>query len=1075
MLSTLKAIANEIPGYIGSMSFRIEDDRDLFELSRRAGEAKMEMAKMEQSRIQVEGQFNTLLKQSEDIKQNMNKLATEVAELGLVKKSLNEKLVELNKAPEVNKVSIEETTKKIAEIDALILDKNKTYGQLKLELAPVNVRLDQVRNDLAIVTKRADDARNYFQTLSRQREDFKRDLIASIQFINREGAKRGEVDGSNDGMFLAQKMGKDYGSRDGDNDGLNQGTVDGQDRDYRGGLTQGDIEGSSRAKLDGERDGTIEGTRDGNISAASREGSIAGKNRADKSDASQVGTTQGKKAGLERAVSTGRTNGEAQGQSETVEKLENGQMNSVDLKGAFAGSFTRRSPSYPGDFNGGSYNPNVFNNREILRKAYADGYVFTYRDLTRARFNQIIDSEYNRFYDANYRSAYQEANSKVYQEYYNRGRADGDKRSYDRDYPIVRGQFYKIYLSKFDQNPNRTASEYKSTYTSSEDRAYKARYESIRADFFAKVEEETFNQNIAAQTEIFRVKRTNEVTKIFNENAVLKFIASEMLDNGINGVAKFDGIFQPNETTLHNLVIANFGFIDAQNVTVKTATGSVQLPTLPKRSIVKISGAAQSVISGNNGDTAKVSLQVVAKLNTTDSVEGIHFDNIGGGVLKSAEVKAVKVQYPFNLATLSLDGQLLKDVQNNLSISVANNSKREYKGELKVELLVNSQNNIILNELPIISTLGANSAQRISGAKVLVTNDADAYRDLDFSAKITQNGVVIGYLSQSLNTMAKAQYKDKAKLPVIIVNSDRNLNDLLKVISDAGGSDKVSILDLSLSQLNSGVLASGLIQKTAVVLDDQTASSTLSLDNFLKNTKSSFFIFADSAKNGLNQVTKLASLKDAKKLLLDKQTVLFSNPYRAEGLTSSSSFMQSSIDSYQNLLSLGSLMTPTANELTAKVAAEINRNNFFTAQTLLKVFSLRSLSEVLTINVAYDESGGIFNRNKKWPDMVENDGSLFLNALRNQASGDVNEAKLGLVLAGVAMKDVLSNATQNNWDISKELKMKIKSAMNKSLNKMEDGFKKSFKNFDKNLYNKAYEQASIHRPFYIEPPQNPNQ
>jgi hypothetical protein len=43
------------------------------------------------------------------------------------------------------------------------------------------------------------------------------------------------------------------------------------------------------------------------------------------------------------------------------------------------------------------------------------------------------------------------------------------------------------------------------------------------------------------------------------------------------------------------------------------------------------------------------------------------------------------------------------------------------------------------------------------------------------------------------------------------------------------------------------------------------------------------------------------------------------------------------------------------------------------------------------------------------------------------------------------------------------------------LNNMEDDFKKSLKNFNKDLYNKAYEKASIHRPFYIEPARDPNQ
>ena len=101
--------------------------------------------------------------------------------------------------------------------------------------------------------------------------------------------------------------------------------------------------------------------------------------------------------------------------------------------------------------------------------------------------------------------------------------------------------------------------------------------------------------------------------------------------------------------------------------------------------------------------------------------------------------------------------------------------------------------------------------------------------------------------------------------------------------------------------------------------------------------------------------------------------------------------------------------------------------------------------------------------------MVGNDTSLFINVLKSSISGEVNEAKLSSVLPAIALKDTISNAMSNADGISIEMMSRVQSATNKVLSNMEDSFKKSLKNFNKDLYNKAYEQASIHRPFYIKP------
>jgi hypothetical protein len=116
-----------------------------------------------------------------------------------------------------------------------------------------------------------------------------------------------------------------------------------------------------------------------------------------------------------------------------VKKSESNPLENVTIKGGFAGSFSRRSPSYPGDFNGNNYRPDVSVNKEVLRRAYADGYVYLYRLETRNTFNINIDAFYNRAYSESYDRSYNESYNRDYPEDYNTGRNEGERLAYNRD------------------------------------------------------------------------------------------------------------------------------------------------------------------------------------------------------------------------------------------------------------------------------------------------------------------------------------------------------------------------------------------------------------------------------------------------------------------------------------------------------------------------------------------------------------------------------------------------------------------------------------------------------------------
>lgn len=1065
--------AADIPGYIGNQTFRLSDDPELMNVSRRAEDAKIDLARADQAQAQIGDQVRILENQLKTIQEKMNQLMKEVDALKGQKSTLVALLLELNKAPEINAEAINVTQKEIKIIDTQMLEKNIQAGALKMESSSVSVRLDQVRNDFKLALRRSDEARQNMSIVARQRDEYRDQLLLQIKKINYEGSRVGQADGGMDGAELSARLGNDRGAIDGSYDGQSQGTIDGQERFYKRGADQGERDGASRARLEGMRDGTNEGTLSGNRSAGSREGRAAGTKRGEASNAALVGIEQGKKAGMERAVGTGKSDGRNIGESETTKKLESNELNVINLNGEFAGSFQRRSPEYPGDFTGPNYKPRINHNKKILELAFADGYNYNYRQFTRYEFQRRIDTDYNQRFDSAYLEAYDSAVSRDYPAYYDQGRRDADARAYGRDYPLVKAEAYRIAFDQLNSNPNRASNEFQISYKESELFAFNQRYEEIRSANFDRVELEVFGANIAAQTEIYRQVRIGEVLNIYNKNPVLKFVSSEMLDGGISGVALLDGVFQPGEATNHNLVIKNFGFIAAPNVSVLLESGNViKLPAIAARSIVTIKGAIQGSVTARLNEVYKSSLRVVSPLATNDVVESRHFDKIAGGIVKEADLKLVRAAYPLSLSGLALDSQLLKGQKNKLKISLINNSKRDYIGELKIKLMANSQNGIVTKDFSSVLALKSNVT--LNDAEILIEQEADTYRDLAISAQVFQNNVLIGILPLDFITMAKAKFADKGKVPVLIANTDADLNAFLDAINTLGGLDHISILDLSLPALNAETLANGLSQKVLLVVDGASGASLKSLNAFVGKSKSSTFMLIDESNTGLKNALSIPSLKDAPNLLWGKRAVIFSNPHRASGVLKSSAFIQSTPKNFVNDLVLAQSLAMTAPELLVELKAKVTPANFNSANDTIKMFSLKALSEILAINVAYDESGGIFSRDKKWAKMIDEDGTLFHNQLKASTAGSVVTSKLPFILSAIAMKETLSSAMSRAEGISRNMKLKIQNATNGVLDEMEDSFKKGLKKDFKETYNKAYEFKAAHNPFFIPEPTNPN-
>ena len=102
MFQTISAIAADIPGYIGSQSFRLSDDPGLSQLQRSAEDAKIELARVDQGREQIANQVAVLERDVSEIKRKMEVLQSEAQVFQGQKKQLIVKLDELKKDPTTN-------------------------------------------------------------------------------------------------------------------------------------------------------------------------------------------------------------------------------------------------------------------------------------------------------------------------------------------------------------------------------------------------------------------------------------------------------------------------------------------------------------------------------------------------------------------------------------------------------------------------------------------------------------------------------------------------------------------------------------------------------------------------------------------------------------------------------------------------------------------------------------------------------------------------------------------------------------------------------------------------------------
>ena len=133
--------------------------------------------------------------------------------------------------------------------------------------------------------------------------------------------------------------------------------------------------------------------------------------------------------------------------------------------------------------------------------------------------------------------------------------------------------------------------------------------------------------NIDTQVAHFTQDRFKKVSAIYKRHAVVAYVNSKWRDGGIRGVAKGDGVYQPQENIVHDITVRNYGHQPATGVLVILNNGEdVHLPDLPGQSTVTVRGAAKSQVRADLGSEGRASLTLMKVFTSTDRrVEGRHF------------------------------------------------------------------------------------------------------------------------------------------------------------------------------------------------------------------------------------------------------------------------------------------------------------------------------------------------------------------------------------------------------------------------------------------------------------------
>lgn len=934
-----------------------------------------------------------------------------------------------------------------AQIESNIASKQQERQQKKGELDQTDARIQNLVAQIAPLRQNLQQARNRLERRQNERaaaaqahQAARQALIRRVKNVNANAYSSAVGDGASDGSFLAQREGESYGQRDGQLDGDAAGTAAGQQREYNAGYADGQVLGQQQADAEGRRVGWPIGRREGNIIAATRDGERDGTIRAQNSDAAAVGTAQGNEAGMNRAIRTGDQRGTPVGQQQGIDKYESAPLQATELQGQFGGTFDYNVPGYPGSANVNN-NAGQCNNypREVVKQACFDGYNYGYYNSSENVFYQQIEGYYRNAYSSAYSEAERNALSRYYQASYDAGKEDGRVSAYNQYFPVYREQYREEARNQFSQNPDKDSDEYKSTYADVEARTYAAVYEQIRQAAYNEAEQRTFDANIDEQTDIFRRRRLAQVEELYENHAVLQYGSSTITDTGISGVASQDGVFQPGETYVFSMTVKNYGKAAAEGVSVTLRSGeTATLPTLPAQSEVTIVGAAKGTLQGSINQSVTPGFGLTLAATSSDPVQKRHYTRADQNLLTS-DGKRFTLSYPLSIAGLSFGGQVVVSEEQTLGGALRNHSSRKYDGPLEVKLSFNLGDQFITSEFNTLDTLDNNSG--LTGAKVRIQGEDNAYRGIRISATVSKNGVVLGTSVRPLSGYAMIRYARKSdNTPIVVAKSSENLDSLSYAIRELGGPEAVSIVDMSLNgSTNRSLLRNGLDKKTVVVLDTQPYALATDLKYAVEKSTKSVFFFSDDRDMGLEALKRATGLFAHSFSLpgdfrgAGNLGLVATNQFAHGSLEGTSRFAQVRMSSLKEATEFAPYLKYTHVELAQQFDRHLNKRTWLRptdhVAKLLQVATYTVVEDIVKVNEVYERD----DRPRKWRKFLEKGDDLFMRQF-----DDVKHNSLGRYILGYFLDRVWDEARSDNDPIDDRTTFRFGRAGNSVLDDIKD-------------------------------------
>lgn len=1010
--------------------------------------------------------------------QRKNYLQTQFNAVDNRMKDANAKIAQAN--ADITQATTDKTAavKKIADLEAAIA---KLGQEIPVLISSMGVLTEEIKNLSSIEVGLIDDVKRIQSIESSQGASFmaaksnfdkmQQDLIDQILAFNHAGFDKANQDGAQEGIEIANNLGGSLGNNQGQAAGLQKGEADGRARDYQIGAQQGEGDGARDGKLAGAKAGDLEGKQAGFKTAGDKEGQASGINKALASDASAVGTNQGNQAGMQRASATGAIEGKKQGEAQAISSLENRTLGNIFVNGQFSGTFQQAMPGFPG-VQGKYFNNNVNNSRKVLRDAFAAGYTMGYASSAEKVYYANVQQIFNQAYQVAYKNSYDAAFGRTYEDSIRQGRGQQYENAFNREYKLAHADTYKQSFDAAINNPDRQGSIFINAFKTTEASAYNAKYQEIKDRSYGVAEQNTFNNNVGAQTDKARLERLAQVTKIYQNFPILKFVSSQVDDMGIRGVAANDDFFMPGEEMIHDVVIANYGDVAANGVKVALKTGEIfTLPSIPGNSLVTVRGGAKEKVSVTALPGAVIATNLVVKFGLTSSekqIQGRHFANSSDGTVNSGDAKNIKVDYPLAVSELRFAEALVINKEIGIKATVVNRSQKDFS-TVKLELDSSMGRGVITNSFTDIGFIDQSASK--ADATIKVTDDNRAFDDVDLSLTLSINGVVVGKLEKAAKEVVKVPFKNITGAPVIVFSS-RSVEareDFKDLANELGGMDRISILDLSGFTENQATLDSKLSGKTVLVVEG-AGDSVLGRLNGLFKTPKVFvgFLGERGNENVLNRAkSAVGNLRDATIMGLEvnrtKMKVLSTSPILVEGLGQKVSATEFKMSSLEEALSLAESLKLSDDALldaiTAKVSKETMLSKEEKAVLLTKVLGMRVLEDVAQINTGFLTADKRRER-KDWKKRMSEDQSLIVAKIAAKLEKGSKDEKIAISLASIPVQHGTEAIVENS-----NLEKKIKKA---AINATEDFQKQADKNLSKLLGDKklAEQVESIAEAFF---------